>query len=239
MKTRREFISLMGGAVAACRGRPGRSKHQFQLSDSELDITRRIRRTDEGISQGLSEAGYVQGKNLAIEYRWASGVYERLLTGVDWFQQGVVLIATAGGILLHLLRKVRPRPYQLYWMGADPINAGLVSSLSRPEATSQEYIAEPAGWPKEGELLRELFPTATTVACSSIRRANAQVLCTICRWRPALLDRISRAIRRSGSRSRNGLRRGDPLGVSGVVIGTDAFFISRAQPQRFHALCHT
>ena len=177
----------------------------------------------------------MQGKNLAIEYRWASGVYERLpsLARRIGSNQGVVLIATAGGISPASAAKGAAKTIPIVFaMGADPINAGLVSSLSRPggNVTGITSLNLQVG-PKRVELLRELFPTATTVALLvNPTSPNAQVLLHDMQVASRALGLEYRALYAEVDRDLEmAFAEAIRLGVSGVVIGTDAFFISRSR----------
>ena len=84
--------------------------------------------------RALKEGGYVEGQNLAIEYRWAEGQYERLPSlALELVGHGVALIATAGGVAPAMAAKQATTAIPIVFvMGADPVRAGLVAGLSRP-----------------------------------------------------------------------------------------------------------
>jgi len=117
--------------------------------------------------QGLAEAGYVEGRNVRIEYRWANGRYDRLLElATDLIQQKVSLIAATGGSQSARAAKVATSTIPILFVsGPNPIAEGLVASFNRPEANitgAAVYTSELMA--KRLEFLTKLVPRATTVA---------------------------------------------------------------------------
>ena len=117
--------------------------------------------------QGLNEAGFFPNKNVAIEYRWAAGQYDRLpgLASELVGRQVAVLVASGGSLAVRAARTATTTIPIVFTSGADPVQTGLVASLSRPEGnvTGVSFAARALA-PKRLELIRELLPKATTIA---------------------------------------------------------------------------
>src|SRR5262249_28840654 len=117
--------------------------------------------------QGLRESGYVEGRNVAIEYRWAEGHYDRLPDLLaNLVSRKVAVIAALGGTPPALAAKAATTTVPIVFVTAgDPVALGLVASLARPggNMTGVTSLAVELG-PKQLEVVRELVPTARVIA---------------------------------------------------------------------------
>jgi putative tryptophan/tyrosine transport system substrate-binding protein len=152
---RREFIAGLAGAAT-------------------WPVVARIRAA---VLKGLADTGFVEGRNVAIEYRWVAGQNEKLPALLrDLIERRVAVLATVGSTAMTLAAKAATQTIPIVFrIGGDPIASGLVPSLNRPggNVTGVTTLGLELG-PKRLQMLFELLPTGATVALfSNPRNANA------------------------------------------------------------------
>src|SRR6516164_3898120 len=168
MIARRELITLLGGAAAAWP----LAAHAQQLESPVVGYLSARSASDSGgtladFKRGLAETGYFEGRNVAIEYRWAEGRYDTVPALVaDLVRRRVALIAIPNGTASVLAAKTATQTIPIVFsIGSNPVEIGLVPNLSHPGGNLTGVVglyAELAG--KRLELLRELVPSATSIA---------------------------------------------------------------------------
>ena len=163
---RREFITLLGGVavalpVAVRAQQPALPVVGFLSGRSPGEAASAVG----AFRQGLSDIGYIEGKNVTIEYRWAEGRYDRLpALAAELVGRRISVIASTGGSELAAKAATNTIPI-VFTTGGDPVELGLVTSLNKPggNVTGVTFLASDLGTKRLG-LLRQFAPNATAIA---------------------------------------------------------------------------
>jgi putative ABC transport system substrate-binding protein len=165
---RRELFFLLGGAAMVWPLAPRAQQKAtpvigFLSSRSSGTLAASLA----AFRQGLSDTGYVEGQNLAIEYRWAEGSYDRLpALAADLVSRKVDVIVASGALPSALAAKNATSSIPIVFTGVgDPVGVGLVASLARPGGNLTGFdLMSTELMPKRFELLSELVPQARVMA---------------------------------------------------------------------------
>jgi ABC-type uncharacterized transport system substrate-binding protein len=231
---RREFITLLGGAaiawpLAARAQQPAMPVIGFLNASSVDGYSERLR----AFRQGLKETGYIDGENVAIEYRWAEGHLDRLPgLAADLVRRRVAVITALGGPAQALAAKsaIAAIPV-VFLVGEDPVRLGLVASLARPGGNLtgiNSFSGEVAA--KRLNLLRELAPIATRVAVL-VNPANASDSATTLREVQAAARNMGLQIQVLNASTSGEIDAAFGTfaggGPGALLVGGDSFFNSR------------
>jgi ABC-type uncharacterized transport system substrate-binding protein len=237
-----EFITLLGGAaawpLAARAQQPALPVVAFLNSASPDGYVPMVA----AFREGLKEAGYVEGQNVTVEYRWAGGQYDRVpvialeLVG----RQVAVIVANTPGVLA-VKAAVTTTPI-VFTTASDPVQIGLVASMSRPggNVTGATALGVELA-PKRLELAHELVPTASVIAAliNPTNRNTAEPLLRDLQAAAHTLGLQLRVVHASTEQDFDTvfatLARLQP---GALVIGTDGFFISRSEQLAALAVRH-
>jgi putative tryptophan/tyrosine transport system substrate-binding protein len=229
---RRKFITLLGGVaawpIAARAQQPNVPVIGFLNAGSPDAFTPFVA----AFRQGLSEAGYVEGRNAAIEFRWSEGQYDRLPALVaDLVRRRVAVVVVSGGAVSALAAKAATSTIPiLFVVGEDPIKFGLVPSLSRPGGNITGitlFISTLMA--KRFELLSEVMPsTSGILLLVNPKNPNAETDAKDMESAARTSGRELRVLNASTeSEIDNAFATLVELRVGALLVGTDPFFYSR------------
>jgi putative ABC transport system substrate-binding protein len=241
---RREFIAGLGSAAVtwplAARGQqPALSVIGFLNTGSPDLIVASMR----AFRQGLGETGYVEGRNVAIEYRWADDQYDRLpALAADLVRRQVTVIVTGGTPAAVAAKAATTTIPIVFSMSSDPVEIGLVASLNRPggNITGTVTLNVEVG-PKRLELLHELVPKATVIGLlvNPTNPTNAETLARDMQAAARTLGLGLHVLHASTERDFDTVFANlGQLRAGGLVIGTDPFFSGRSDRLAALALRH-
>src|SRR5262245_44431672 len=228
---RREFVTLLGGAAAwpltAREQQPKMPVLGFLSSGSAEAFTPLVG----PFRDGLREAGYVEGRNVAIEFAWAAGQYDKLSSlAADLVSRQVAVIVAAGGAVAALAAQAATSTIPIVVaIGDDPVKYGLVASLSRPSGNITGvtlFIDVLAA--KRVEILTELAPAAAFAILINPRNPNAE---TEARNAQAAAQQSGRELRVLTASNENEIDAAFGTAAqrapAALTIGTDPYFYSR------------
>jgi putative tryptophan/tyrosine transport system substrate-binding protein len=229
MIRRREFIAGLGGAAAW----PllARAQQPALPAVGYLSAASRIPTAESSFLRGLSEIGYVEGRNVAIEYRWAEGQYNRLPTmAADLVNRRVAAIAAMPSPAALVAKAATTTIPIVFAVGADPVQDGLVTSLNHPggNLTGSSFFTV-ALTAKRLELLLEVAPKTNVVALLlnpifvNAEHEQREVL--------AATSALGRKLRVSSAGTDSGIDTAfanlAQEGVGALLLGNDPFFFTR------------
>jgi putative ABC transport system substrate-binding protein len=184
-----------------------------------------------GFREGLKEAGYAEGRNVHIAFRWAEGGYDRLpALAAELVDIRVTVILAAGGTQTGLAAKAATSTIPIVNIGSDPETAGLVASLNRPggNVTGVSLLSVPLS-AKRLELLRELVPTAMIIGVLlNPNTPNAEIESREIQAAARTIGQQIRVVSASTGRDIDAAFASiTQQGIAALVIGAGAFFDSQ------------
>jgi putative tryptophan/tyrosine transport system substrate-binding protein len=230
---RREFIALLGGAAAAWPAAAGAQQTGVPVV-GYLDpgTPKPSAQLVSAFREGLAEGGYVEGRNLAVEYRWAEAQYDSLPElAAGLVARKVAVIAAMNGVPTALAAKAATSTIPIvFFVGVDPVAFGLVASLNRPggNVTGVTGLGTELG-PKRLEMLKTLRPAASWFAFV-VNPSNAAAM-TQSKDLQAAASSLGVRVEVQHAGTERDLETAfatlNQLGAGGVVIGADGFMNSR------------
>jgi putative tryptophan/tyrosine transport system substrate-binding protein len=230
---RREFITLLGGAavawpLAARAQQPALPVIGFLSSVSPAPWAHLVA----AFRQGLAETGYVEGRNVAIEFRWAQGQYDRLpALAADLVHRQVAVLVATGGTMTTLAAKAATTKIPIvFTIGGDPVQLGIVASLARPggNITGVNIFTSEMGAKRLG-LLHQMVPTAALIAVlMNPKNPNAEALSKEIPEAARAVGQQIHTLTASTERDLDAaFKTASQLGAGALLVAADPFFNSR------------
>ena len=237
---RRKFITIVCGAAVAWPF-AARAQQRAMPVIGFLNSASRAEWTLAAFKKGLSETGYVEGQNVAIEYRWAEGQNDRLPALAADLVRGQVTVIAANSAAAVAAKAATNRIPIVFNSGVDPVKIGLVASLNRPggNLTGVSSLNVELG-PKRLELLRELVPAATNIALLvNPTGPNAEILTSDVQRAARTLGLQIHVLHASTERAFDAAFASlVQMRADALVIGADGFFTSRSEQLAALAVRH-
>jgi ABC-type uncharacterized transport system substrate-binding protein len=230
---RRELLLLLGGMMPAARALRTQQKAMPVIGFLYSAWPGPAARSVAALRQGLSETGYLEGQNVAIEYRWAEGRYDRLpALATDLVDRKVDVILVVGVASALAAKNATSTIPIVFTSGYDPVAAGLVASLARPGSKLTGFsILTGELTPKRLELLSELVPQAGVFAL--LVNPNNPTADPIIRdmQEAARAKGVQLHILKGSTESEIDAAFATLVQLQGgaLVVGTDPFFVSRRE----------
>ena len=232
---RREFITLLGGAATwplAARAQQAAIPVIGLLNGRSIDDAAYL---VAALRQGLNEAGYVEGQNVAIEYRWADGHYDRMpAMAADLVRRQVALIAALGDPSPFVAKAATATIPIVFLSGSDPVRRGMVVSLNRPGGNMTGVsVVTGVLVGKRMQLLREVVPTAAVFAMLvNPNNPNAETDTQDAKEAAQTLGLQLRILNASNDRDFDAVFATlVQLRPSALIVGSDPFLNSRSEQQ--------
>jgi len=235
MMKRREFITLLGGAATwplAARAQQAAMPMIGLLNGRSIDDAAYL---VAALRQGLNEAGYVEGQNVAIKYRWADGHYDRMpAMAADLVRRQVALIAALGDPSPFVAKAATATIPIVFLSGSDPVRRGTVVSLNRPGGNMTGVsVVTGVLVGKRMQLLREVVPTAAVFAMLvNPNNPNAETDTKDVKEAAQTLGLQLRILNASNDRDFDAVFATlVQLRPSALIVGSDPFLNSRSEQQ--------
>jgi putative ABC transport system substrate-binding protein len=186
----------------------------------------------EAFRQGLGDVGFVEGRSVLVEYRWAEGHYDRVPTlAADFIRRRVAVIAATGGVSSVLAAKAATTSIPIVFAnGSDPVKFGVVERLNRPggNITGATFFNNALG-PKRLQVLRDVAPKAAVVAMlvnpgNPNTEFDAEEIASAARSLGIRISRVNAGSEREFDRAFATMRE---RGAGALIVNSDAFFYAR------------